>query len=229
MSKFCTNCGAEMDDFAAVCGNCGTALSEAQPASTEFQAEIPTVPVKPNPVKDAVNKVPRKALIGAGAVVAIVVVFALIVSAFSSGAGSVVKKYYKAMADGDGEKLADCIFAYGSKEYADDQISDYKDIAKEAAEDLEDEYGSKAKVKIKVLDTYAYDKDDDEFDDLVEDLLDTKDYLKDEYDDIDFTRDDVKKIVEVCYRIEMTGDGEEDITYRSLIVAKIGSHWYIMN
>ncbi len=221
MSKFCTNCGAEMDDVAVVCGNCGASFSEIP-----VPPEIPTESVKSNPVKDAINKIPRKVLACVGAVVALIIVIAIFASA-SDGAGSVIKKYYKAMADGDGEKLAECVFAYGSKEYADDQISDYKDIAEEAAEDLEDEYGSKAKVKVKVLDTYSYDRDDDEFDDIVEDLLDEKDYLKDEYDDIDFTRDDVKKVVKVCYRIEMSGDGEKEVSYGYRMLVKIGSHWYI--
>lgn len=224
MSKFCTNCGAEMDDLAAVCGNCGTALAEAS-----APAEIPTAPVKANPLKDAMNKVSRKTLAIAGAVVAAIVVIVIIASAFSGGPDDAVKKYYKAMAEGDGKKLAECIFDYGSKDYADKQVSNYKDIAKEAAEEFEDEYGDKAKLKIKVLDTYTYDKDDDEFDSVADDLIDGKDYLKEEYDDIDFSRDDVKKVARVCYRAEITGDDGTEVSYRSVLVVKIGSDWYVLN
>ena len=134
MSKFCANCGAQADDAAMVCGNCGTPF-EAAPAGA------------PAPVAKAGLQKYIKPIIAA--VVAVIIII-LGVNIFGGGAKGAAKKAMKAMINGDEKAMAKILSArYGDE---DSRESYAKMLAGEKDDDL--------KITYKVKDTKTLDKDD---------------------------------------------------------------------
>lgn len=96
MSKFCGNCGAQMEDSAKVCGYCGTALESAN--SVTFKYEDPEKKAK---IKSIAKKV--------SVVVIAIVVISIIGSVISSFVGyrGAVRKFMNAYKNENVDALVD--------------------------------------------------------------------------------------------------------------------------
>ena len=161
MSKFCNNCGSQLEDQSTFCPNCGTACAAA--------------PEKADPVSDAVNKVTdfgkgyiekaktNKKLIIIP-IVAIVALIAIIIglcaiptvktpidNMYKISYGKASKAVVKSMYPKE-------VWAYlkdTQDKDADDYWDEYKDSKDDILDRVEDEYGKNFKVSFKVKDKDA--------------------------------------------------------------------------
>lgn len=216
MAQFCTNCGAQMDDNATVCGNCGTALS-APTGGVNANAAV-------NAVKDIKKKVPMKLVAPiAGGVVALILLI-VIISAIASGSGvkGTIKDSFKAYVKGDAKKFVDCIYLFGDKEIKEDFIEEIDDGKEDVIEGLEDEYGKNVKVKkVEIKDEDDIKKDGKKFDEYVEYLESFADS-----EDVDFKTKDIKAIKVVDFNVTVEGkDDEETLKYKDIVFVKTSDGW----
>ena len=214
--KYCTNCGAQMNDTDVVCQNCGT--NNAPQQTTKKSGNL----------KDIIAKVPVKtqriAILAAAAVVA-VLVFVLLVSAlFSGGPEKAIDTYFDATVKGKYNKIEKLApkdyWEYVEDEYdfdVDELIDNLKDneVLEERLEELEDEYGKRIKTSIKYLD--KIEADDDELDSI-------KDSLKERYD---ISKKSVKKAYTIAYKATIKGSEEKESNFGTMTVVKVGSRWYV--
>lgn len=173
MSKFCGNCGAQLDDSAKVCGYCGIALDN-EPVNANA-ASIPGVVSEADKEKTA--KVKKLIKTGAIAVVAIIVLSVgfNIISSFTGYKG-VVRKVVNAFEDYDMNTL--CSYASSLSYYGDD-IEYYEEVFEERVSNMldyyEEELGHGLKIKFEILDSYKLDERNT--DDLLDDLEDSGAYV----------------------------------------------------
>lgn len=216
MAQFCTNCGAQMDDNATVCGNCGTALS-APAGGVNVNAAA-------NAVKDIKKKVPMKLVAPiAGGVVAVILLI-VIISAIASGSGvkGTIKDSFKAYVKCDAKKFVDCIYLFGDKEIKEDLIEEIDDDKEDFIEGIEDEYGKNVKVKkVEIKKEKDIDKDGKKFDEYVEYLESFADS-----EDVDFKTKDIKAIKVVDFNVTVEGkDDEETLKYEDIVFVKTSDGW----
>lgn len=204
MSKFCMQCGAQIDDNAEVCSSCGAAQTNTPDGET-LSAENSKKSMAP--------------LIAAAAVV--VVILLLIMKALFGGSyKEPIDNMCKAMETGKGKYLYKCMPEF----VLDDQYEDMKkseiideldDEAEDMLDDLEDELGDDVKISYKIKDKEKIDKDD---------LEDMEEMLEDAYDG----KIKVKKGYEVDVKITAKGDDDKDSQTMTLNVYKINGDWCIM-
>lgn len=180
MSKFCGNCGAQLDDSAKVCGYCGFALSNETPNINP--ASIPGVVSEAD--KEKAEK--TKKLIKTGLVaVAVIVVLSIAISVISSFTGykGVVRKVINAFEDYDMNTL--CSYASSLNYLDDDNIEYYEELFEERVSNkldyYEEELGHDLKMSFEIVD--SYELDDRNRDELLDELEDTGAFIP-EIDDI---------------------------------------------
>lgn len=221
MAQFCTNCGAQMDDNATVCGNCGTALS-APTGGVNANAAV-------NAVKDIKKKVPMKLVAPiAGGVVALILLI-VIISAIASGSGvkGTIKDYYSAYVKADFEKMYDCVYSFNDKELREEFLDEIDEDDKEnLLEGLEDGLGKNVKVKeIKIKKEKKLDKDSKKYEEFIEDLESTAE----EYD-VDFNEKDIKAVKIVDYKVTIAGkDDDEKIDREDVYFVKTSKGWQMVD
>lgn len=202
MAKFCATCGNAMGESDAVCGNCGTPVSnDSAPVTqnapySEYSNTVPAADVISAPSKKSDDLI-KKILPAAAAAVAGIVALIIIISiASSSGYKKVISKYLEALLTADSEeviKYTSTIMNDG-EEYDDDYADEVDWTVNLFSKAFEASYGEFEDVKVKITDVEKLDKDEKE--EFLEDL--TGD------DEID----GVKKIV--CITAEITIKGEDD-------------------
>ena len=214
MSKFCENCGAEMDDNQVVCPNCGNGATEEVKATVEEKVnEVKeTVSEKASEAKSALksNNVKNIAII-AGIVAVAAIILAIIISIVSGGWKKPIDNYFKGMEKGKADIYLKAYppFMEMDKTVDDDYMEDMKDS-------LEDEYGEKIKISYKVTKKEKIKK---------EKLEDIKEYIEKRYDE------DVKVSAgyEVKVKATIKGKKDEDTDTQKMYVYKIDGKWYYMS
>ena len=247
MSKFCTNCGAQLDDSALFCTTCGSrqeAAAPVAPAAPAYEApaapvyETPDVPVYEAPVCDApVCEAPaapepekkplnKKTLIGivAGAAALIAIGLLVFFLFFNSSYTDPIDLYFDAMYKGKLENIE----KMAPKEYWDwyedeydktteDLIEDAEDNYEDYIEELEDTYGENVKA------TYEITKEKDLSSRKLEKIADA---LEDNYDI------DAKKVTEgkkLDVELTISGDDDDREDAGEITVVKIDGKWYWIN
>ncbi len=227
MSKFCGNCGTELQDDAVVCSNCGVNLApkaeEAAPAADTTPADVAVAAVKKGATvfidKCKSDKKFLGIVLGAVAgVVALIVVLCLI---FGGGYEKAIDRYVDANYYGDYDACLELIpddMLDKMLDSMDITKKEFKEQFKEEWEDkkdrLEDEFGKDIKVSYKVTDEDKIDKDDlDEIKDGLKEMGISKKSITEGYE------------IEVEFTIE--GDDDEDTEEETFNALKIDGEWYI--
>lgn len=224
MSKFCNNCGSEMEDDVVFCPNCGAqdapAYQEAPAAYNEEQTYGETYEeAAPEQEAPAKNNNLIKLIIAGGAAVVVIILAILI---FGSSPQKAINNYQAALNGNAGKfvALAPNEFWKWAKEEGEvtkaDAKKEFKDQWEDEKEALEDEFGKNAKVKIKVTDKKKMSK---------KDLKEIGDMLEESYE-----IDDKKVKAGWEMEVEMTikGSEDDDETEMTLNVVKIGGQWYVL-
>lgn len=246
--KFCSKCGAQLEDSVKFCGTCGAAQEVAQSSAqsaTETQAnytyEQPVNNNQPIPGGESLIEKGKKLtqgkvwLIPVAAVAVIfltwfvIFFFRTVVGSGSATMKGAVNAYYKAMQKMDGKALVNATMSNSmlkamkeSEDMTKREIIEELDENFEDMQDLyEDWYDEDYKVKyknIKIKDKDKYDRDD--IKDIVEEIEDETD-----------VKVSIQQIyeVEVSYRewdcIEEEWNKEE----ATLILYKSAGNWYVMD
>lgn len=140
MSKFCGNCGAQMEDNARVCGYCGVAFENAAKENFKYK----------NPQKKEKTRKTVKNIITA---VLAVVILSIVVSIGSSLSGyrGTVRKFMKAYKAENAEAIADMSCSL-VKQYVDDDeiIRTYENALSSDFDSFDSYFDSKYKIKYEV-------------------------------------------------------------------------------
>ena len=182
MSKFCGKCGAQLNDDATFCTNCGANLEQpnqqvnsnqqfnadaVKNAAAAAQAKVSQgYDAAKNTVTTAVKTGDKKtlAIVGGIGVVIIVLIVLLLTLIFGGGYKTPLNKIAKAMEDGNGKAYRQATMSSkyykAMKEDDDDFDDDLNDDAKYMQKSLKYKYGSNLKVKFKVTDKEKLDEDD---------------------------------------------------------------------
>ncbi len=206
MAKFCTKCGAPLDNNAAFCTNCGAVAD------------------KKNNIVNLHNK--NTAILLGGILAGIIILVILISLIFGGGYKSAIDNYFEGFEDTNAKKfmkaMPECQIEYleeSLKDYSKfNSLAEYFEyLLEEALNKIEDEYGDDISISYEI-------KDKEELSE--KELKDIRKRLENNYDN-----DDVK--VTKGYEVEITavikGDDnsdEEDITVK---VAKVDGDWCIIN
>lgn len=197
MSKFCENCGAEMEDTETVCKYCG-------PQAEAAKANEPAAEGKASKAQSLDTK--NIAIIG-GIAAGVVILLVIIFSIFGKGYKKPIDNYFNGMIKGDVDKYLSAF-----PEFMDmaDQI-DEEDM-EDMVDDLEDEYGEKLKVSYDITKKEKIKKDN---------LKDVQEYISERYDE------DVKvsKGYEIKVKATIKGKDDEDTDTQKMYVYKIDGKW----
>jgi len=207
MSKFCSNCGTQLDDLAAVCPSCGAkqAVPGANPVDKVKQF-VNNAPVDIEKVKK--NRIPI--IIGAAAVLLVII---LIVAISGSGPKAAAKKYLNAVKNLNAKKVYNMLPEEEQEEDRDDREEDIEDLEEnfEMMDELfEDEYGKNYRISYKIGDMEEYEEGDDEFD---------------HYDD---RYDDVKRVVSFEVELSIKGSEDEDEDETTIWLIKQDGSWRVV-
>ena len=229
MSKFCGNCGTELQDDAVQCYNCG--FNVAPPQQTDNNSNDLTPGEKiANFTKDTAvwlfgKMKSDKKLTGIvlGAVVGVIAVIVALCLIFGGGYETAIDKYVDAMYYADVDAFFDSQPDILVQKELDDlglSESKYKDQLESLLEITHKTviatYGEDFDIDYEV--TYEKEVEGDDFEELL-------DELKDE--------GVPKKSVSKAYKIEVEfsidGDKKDDTLDREFVVAKIDGDWFIVD
>ena len=236
MSKFCTKCGATLDDNATFCTACGNKMGDAPAAANNNGAAAAEGDTPLDQLKDksmqAINNFksnPQKNTYIGIAVVAVVVVLliVLIVSLFGGGGyKGTLKEYFKSITSKDAgdylEVTMPDVLADWLEDEADMDKDDLEDAAKDTVKDtyndLKDDFGKDPKISFKITDKEKADKDDRE------DMEEMLEYIS----------DDVKWKVGSAYYLELEltikgDDDKEDEIDAEAVILKLNGDWVVFS
>ncbi|MDE6148471.1 MAG: zinc ribbon domain-containing protein [Ruminococcus sp.] len=206
MAKFCTKCGAPLENNAAFCTNCGA-----------------LVDTKNNSVN--LHKKSTAILLG-GILAGIIIIVILISLIFGGGYKSAIDNYFEGLEDANAKKfmnaMPECQIEYLEKSFEDydeyDSLKEYFEYLLEVAlDEVEDEYGDDISISYEI-------KDKEELSD--KELKDIRKELRSNYDNNDV---EVTKGYEVEISAEIKGDDDSDNMDMTLKVAKVDGDWCIVN
>ena len=237
MSKFCGQCGAQLDDNATFCTNCGANLGQSVQ-----QSNIQQQNVQPNVVPGfgavnngavAVKKGSKKTIAVVGVIAALVIILVVVlIIAFSLGGGykaplnsmkkalekgdgksvirmSISDKYYKALKDND--DVVD--------EHFDGDVDDYFDnIGDQLLKSMEDRYGENIKVTYDIKKKKKIKKSD--LEDYQDDLQSQADRI-----DLDDYEPKVTEGYELKVKLSVKGDDDKDSDTDDINVYKVDGDW----
>lgn len=212
MSKFCENCGAEINDNETVCPNCNQPVGVAATAETveaKVEETVKTETASTSTDKKADTK--KLAIIGGGIAAAVVVILAIIISIVSGRYKSPIKKYYKGLNKCDSDTYA---AAFPDFLKIDESVTDSS--LKDEKKDDEKDYGDNVKYSYKILKKTKVEKKDLEY---------VQDYIKERYDE------KVKVTKGFKVKIKDSVKGKEDFDYYTSdrYVYKIDGKWYVLS
>lgn len=207
MSKFCENCGAEMNDNDTVCQYCTPTAEETPINNVESTVENSNTTNTAN-TKSGNGK--NIAIVG-GIVAAIIVIAIIIFSIFGNGYKKPIDNYFKGMEKGNAET-----YLKAFPEFMDMDKNIDEDYMEEMLDNLEDEYGEKIKVSYKITKKEKIKKDD---------LENVAKYIDEKYDE------DVKVSAgyEVKVKATIKGKDDEDTDSQKMYVYKIDGKWKYMS
>lgn len=216
MSKFCENCGAELQDTDKTCPNCGAAVAEAtkdvknETVNTTNTEKTATAEKKPMDKKNM-------AIIGGIAGAAVLVLIIILAIVFGGGNyKSPINNFFNGMTKGNSNTFLKALPKAIVKE--EDLKDTYdKDAMKDIKETLEDKYGKNVKITYKIKEKEKIDKDD---------IKDLSEEFQDEYG---------KSGTKITAGYELTLDvkikGKDDHTKLDDVkmnVYKIGGKWCLL-
>lgn len=209
MSKFCENCGAEMDDNETVCKHCGPQAEAEQTAPVEEPISNDTT-VDNNTSTAKTNNTKNIAII-AGIAAVVVILIAIICSIFGGGWKKPIDNYFKGMEKANAKTY---LKAYPEFMDMDETVDD--DFMEDMMDSFEDEYGEKIKISYKITKKEKIKKDD---------LENVQKYIDKKYDE------DVKVSAgyEVKVKATIKGKEDEDTDTQKMYVYKIDGKWYYMS
>ena len=214
MSKFCGNCGAQMDDSAVICGNCGCSMANNQPTFTPS-----------NPEQEKAKKCKRKKIIGICSSVLAIVLIVIICFTYLGGRSekTVVETYIKSGVENpDAASLVELF----PEEFVTYQLRKEGMSRTEAIKEMQE-----------TLDN-VYDQIDKYCDDWsvsweIIDTIDASDsevkYFSADCKDLYGFEVSGQKDLTVEMTVEITKDGEKNIKDQEcdLQIIKIGKSWYL--
>ena len=140
MSKFCGNCGAQMDDNAMVCGYCGTAFNGTTGENFKYE----------DPEKKAKIKKIVKKIIVAAIVVAVLSIGLSIGSSFVGYRGA-VRKFMNAYKAEDADAMVDMTCSFMQDEdYAELVAYDYENRLENDFDSFDYYFDSKYSIKYEI-------------------------------------------------------------------------------
>lgn len=211
MSKFCGNCGTQLDDSAKVCGNCGTPLE----TNTATNATIPGISYV-DPERKAKMKKKVKLFASLAVIVVVAVIAINIISGFVGYKGA-VRKIMNAYEDYDLNTIvsmsSELYYFMDDESYADDYFGD---IISNDLDSFENQVGHKYKLTYEITDSYKMS------DHKYEDLLDTLSYYG------DFDADIISKVMIV--EVDVTAkEGRDSMTIElKLTLTKEDGSWKLL-
>lgn len=254
MSKFCTTCGATLDDSATFCTNCGTpqqpsaapmmnnagaaAATPAANAAENVKNAFNNIKenVKPKDIIDSmtldniknITKNPNKNTIIGLSVCGVALVIVLII-VFSLLLGKpykkVLNKYFDSMEDVNAKKYISVMYTDFEKEDAEDNLPDKYDSLEERIEDRLDNIKDEAEDEYGDKVRYSYKVK------KVKKLKDSKlkDYKKDYKETYDLDSDEVKvtKGYEVKCKVTVKGKDDKDTNTITYTILKVNGDWVI--
>ncbi|MBQ7033525.1 MAG: zinc-ribbon domain-containing protein [Clostridia bacterium] len=223
---FCEKCGKENPDSAKFCEGCGSAMEtvEAPAATAPVAPEVePMEPAAPSPIEAAFGGLNKKyflPIVGAVAVVVVVVLLA-VCGMFKPGPVKVVEKYLTGTTKYNAKKayeaLEACPYISGDKDK--DEIKEELEDKQEFYHDLKVEHKENdiklSFKKVRKVETYKKDEVDE-----IEDALDEYGYDVDEY-----PLQGVARVKALYTEIE---DGDKYSDTREYITIKVKGKWYVM-
>ncbi len=258
MSKFCGNCGAVMDDAAAVCGNCGTQFAVAPvQAAPVAQAPVQEAPVYQAPVQTAqapaekkfdLNDVADKAVaavtgviegvkkgdkssfikVGAVAAAALVAFILIITLIFSGGGEKKVVKKFVKAYDKENASALVKLFPKYTRELAEERDYDLEEMCEDEIADFYDYMLEELDAK-----KLSFKFKIDDIDEVDEDELEAyADRIKDSIQlidsDVEFKKAKVTKGCEVEVDVTVKGGGDKDKVDLYLVLIKYSGKWYVI-
>lgn len=216
MSKVCMNCGNQMDDSTMFCVNCGAPVPTPAPAAKPARASKPA-----GAGIGAFVKKNMKLVIAAAAALVVLVVVLILIFAKAPWEKALAKTMDVAL-EGKGKTLVDLApdsyWEWSEEEWSiskDDIKSDGSKYAEEIAEQSQEIYGEKIKVKYEV----------------VKEIKWTDEMVAQAGDALDERYEIDKNTVKAGYTVYMKGtvSGKNYATYSESMAmdfVKIGSKWY---
>lgn len=233
MSKFCTSCGASLDDNATFCTACGAKLA-APVAAAQAPAQEATANAEGTPIdalKDKTvnafnsfkNNPNRNTILGIAAIaVLVIILIVVVVNLFTGGYKGALKDYFGSIEDKDGKAYIHSILPEDMIDEAIDEIKDndgkkddfynlYKAGVKSTYNNLKEDFGSGIEIDFDVTDKEKIDKDD------LEDLED-----KSYYEDLK-----ISKGYELELEVTVEGKDDDDTFDAEAVVIKVDGDWVI--
>lgn len=234
MSKFCTSCGASLDDNATFCTACGAKLA-APVAAAQAPAQEATANAEGTPIdalKDKTvnafnsfkNNPNRNTILGIAAIaILVIILIVVVVNLFTGGYKGALKDYFGSIEDKDGKAYAQSTM---SGDMIDEMIDEsglkkdkfydgYKAVAKSTYNKLKEDFGSGIEIDFEVTDKEKIDKDD----------------LEDLETILAFAMEDIKISKGYDLELEVTVEGkDDDDTFDAVAtVLKVDGDWIVMN
>lgn len=230
MSKFCGNCGAELQDDAVKCYNCGFNVAPQPAQSVNDENNLTPGEKIANFTKDKAvwlfnRMMSDKKLTGIvlGAVVGVIVVIVALCLILGGGYETAIDNYIDAMYYGDVDAFFDSTPDIVLQKQLDEQgisESKYKEQLESLLEitqkTMTGTYGEDFDVDYEI--TYEKEVEGDDFEELLDDLK---------------GQGIPKKSVSKAYKIEVEfsidGENKDDTIDRDFKVAKIDGDWFIVD
>lgn len=217
MSKYCGNCGSQLDDDALVCGYCGATL-ENSPNSAIPSFRISGINEMDEMKKAKIKNYSIKCGISIAVLLVIIIAINIIIS--STGINGAVKKMINAFEDCDTTKLASMTSSLAYYDADVDEIE--KNIEKNVEytyEDYEDRAGDKLKFDYEIV---KKEKISDRKRDRV------LEYYENRYDDFDASA--IGDIYNVNVKITAKGSKRklQSKTIRNIYFIKENGEWKIL-
>lgn len=214
MSKYCPECGAEINDEAKVCEQCGTAIEPAIEKPAEDKAAKK-------------KKILILAGVIAGAVLVVVIALVILITSILSNFGceGTAKRFAKAMAAENTEKMISLTsdvykeyYEFYQEKYDVDELEeDYEQELEYVNSFFENYAGSDYKLKYEIEDVDFYDED------MLDDMYG---WYEDTYDvDTDVIKESA--IVEVEFQVSK--DGKDYFYDVDLVMVKENNTWRVFD
>lgn len=207
MSKFCENCGAEMDDNQVVCPNCGNGAEAKVEETASVETEKTTTT---SSSATSSNNLKKYGIIG-GIALGVIVILAIIINIVSNGWKKPIDNYFKGM-----EKANLKTYQKAYPDFYNDKMDLDQDDMDDMKDALEDKYGEKIKITYKITKSEKIKKDD---------LKKVQEYIQKVYDE------DVKISAgkEVKVKATIKGKEDDDTDTSKMYVYKIDGKWKLFN
>lgn len=233
MAKFCTKCGASLDENASFCTSCGAkfydSTAPAQPAAEKVADANESVldKFKANANAESIKKLTEnpnfKKYVGLGAICVVALILIIVLcSMLTGGYAKPVENMFEAIQKKDGELMMESYSEYEvdykaeAYDMSKKEVSKYyKEIAKGSYDLVKEEYGRDFKIKVSIEDKEKIEKDD---------LKDIEEILQIKFDK---KKLEVTKGYVLDCDIEIKGDDDEDTESGEFLVLKIDGEWCI--